>query len=238
MSLGDIFSDAISYPFSDIQKFVIVGVISLLASLSSVFATFGIQEGALYYIAAIIGIIFAIILSGYSVDVIKNAIGRSIEIPDFDFMTNFINGLKALVISIVYMIIPIIIAIILLVIFGALGAGIDHMVASLGFASIIIFVLFVLFGIFEIVALARFADTGDLGAALSFGDVFEDAKRIGILKIILALIILFIIIIVASLLLSLLSFIPYIGVIIGSILIGGFTTLLSSRVLGLLYADA
>ena len=238
MSLGEIFSDAIKYPFSDITNFLIVGVLALLASLSSVIASFGVESTAILAIASIIGFIFTLVLSGYSVDVIKKGIESSNDFPIIDLKANLINGIKAIIIGIVYMIIPIIIAIALMAIFGVIGAGIDHAVASLGIASIIVFIIFILFGIFEMIGLARFANTGELGEALNFGAVFEDVKRIGILNIIAFIVVLIIIAIIASIIMSLFAFIPYIGVIIVTVLAGAFMTLFANKALGLLYAGA
>lgn len=238
MSLGEIFSDALKYPFSDITNFLIVGILALLASLSSVMASFGFQEGAIALIASIIGLIFTLILSGYGIDVIKKGIEGSNAFPDIDLKGNLIDGIKALIIGIVYMIIPTIIAIVLMLVFGVLGAGLDHVFASLGIASIIIIILFILFGIFEMVALAKFADTRDLGAALNIGGVIEDAKKIGILKIIAFVIVVMIIAIVATLIISLFAVIPYIGIIIATLVLGAFAVLFANRALGLLYADA
>ena len=238
MSLTDIFSDAITYPFSDITNFLIVGVLAVLASLSSVVTSFGVESTAIIALAGIIGFIFSLILSGYSVDVIKNGIDSSRAFPDIDLKENLINGIKAMIIGIVYMIIPCIIAFALLAVFGLVGAGIDHVVASLGLASIIIFIIFILFGIFEVIALARFADTKDLGDALSIGAVIEDVKKVGIINIILFLIILMIIVFIATLIISLFAFIPYIGVIIATLILGAFLVLFGNRALGLLYAGA
>jgi len=99
-------------------------------------------------------------------------------------------------------------------------------------------IVFIFFAIFEMVALARFADTGELGEALNIGEVIEDVKRIGVGQIILFAIASVIILIVASLLVSVLGFIPFIGIIIAQLIIGAFTTLFYSRGIGLLYAGA
>lgn len=238
MSIGDILSDAISYPFSDITNFLIVGVLAVLACISTVLAPFGIDGGITGAIVAIIGFIFSLILSGYSVDVIKKGIESSNDFPNIDLQENLVNGIKAMIISIVYMIIPTIIAIVLLFIFGGIGAGIDHIFASLGLASIIVIILFILFGIFEIVALARFADTKELGEALNIGAVIEDAKRIGFLKVILLVVIIMIIVLVASVIIGLFALIPVIGTIIATLLLGAFIVLFYSKAIGLLYAGA
>ena len=239
MSLGEIISNAISYPFSDIGKFLIVGILVLLAGFYSFIGSFGIQNSSiLALIIVLISLIFSIVLSGYSVDVIKTGIDNSDEIPAIDIMRNLINGLKTLVIGIVYFIIPIIIMLVLGVITGAIGAGLDHLAAAMGVTAIIAAIIFILFAIFEVVALARFADTDELGAALNIGEVIEDVKRIGILKIIGFIVIAFIIVLIASFITSFFAIIPFLGVIIAMIVFGAFLTLFVYRGLGLLYADA
>lgn len=238
MGLSDIISDSVQYPFSDITKFLIVGVISLFSGLSSLFGNWGVNSFILITLAGIIGLIFTLILSGYSIRVTKYAINHSNEFPDLDVQNNLIDGIKALIISIVYFIIPIIVTLIFAVITGAIGAGLNQMMVSLGVFAVIAVIVFMFFAIFEIVALARFADTGELGEALNIGEVIEDVKRIGIGRIILFVIVSVIIIIIASLIVSILGIIPFIGVLIAQLVIGAFITLFYSRAIGLLYAGA
>jgi hypothetical protein len=238
MGLGDILSDSVVYPFSDITKFLIVGVISLFSGLSALFGNWGVNNFILVTLAGILGLIFTLILAGYGVRVTKYAINRSNEIPDLDLQNNLIDGIKSLIIAIVYFIIPIIITIIFAIITGAISAGFNQMMAGLGVFLVIVVIVFIFFAIFEMVALARFADTGELGEALNIGEVIEDVKRIGVGQIILFAIASVIILIVASLLVSVLGFIPFIGIIIAQLIIGAFTTLFYSRAIGLLYAGA
>lgn len=238
MSITDIVSDAVTYPFSDITKFLIVGVISLLAGLSSLFSSWGYDGFIITAIGVIIGVVFTLILEGYTLPVIKKGIQHSNEIPDIDPVVNLIDGIKVVIIEIVYFIIPIIIA----VLFGGLttlvGAGLNHTGAGLGFGTLIAIIVFIIFSIFEIVAVARFADTGEMSAAFSIGSVIEDAKRIGILNILLFLIIAVIIMVIVSIIVSLLAVIPFIGIILSTIIIGGFVVLFYNKGIGLLYAGA
>ena len=238
MSLGDIISDSVVYPFSDITKFLIVGIISLFSGLSALFGNWGVNNFILVTLAGILGLIFTLILSGYGVRVTKYAINRSNELPDLNLQNNLIDGIKSLIIGIVYFIIPIVITLIFAIITGAISAGFNQMMAGLGVFLIIVVIVFIFFAIFEMVALARFADTGELGEALNIGEVIEDVKRIGIGQIILFAIAAVIIISIASLLFSFLGIIPFIGIIIAQLIIGAFITLFYSRAIGLLYAGA
>lgn len=238
MSLTEIITDAVYYPFSNITNFLIVGVLTVLASFSSIATSFGIEGGVTAFIAAIISFVFAFVVSGYSVDVIRKGIEQSNDFPDIDLKENFINGIKAVIIEFIYMLIPIIIAFVLMVVFGVVGAGINHVFASLGLASFLIVIIFVFFAVFEMVALARFAKTRSFGEALNIGAVIEDVKRIGILKIIAFVIIVLIISLLVGAIIGLFTFIPYIGVIIATLVLGAFALLFTNKALGLLYAEA
>lgn len=238
MSLTEILSDSIKYPFSDITKFLIVGIIALLAGITSVLGSFGVDNAILNVIGLIIGLIFALMLSGIGLDVVRGAINHSDAIPDIDPMNNIIDGLKVLVISIVYFIIPIIITLLFTGVSGAIGAGLNNIVAALGFAVIIAIIIFIIFAIFQIIALARFAESGKLGDAFSFGEIFEDIKQIGIGKIIALIIIAIIVVAIAAIISSIFALIPFVGSIISSILIGAFVVLFYNRAIGLLYIDA
>lgn len=237
MSLSQIITDSIKYPFSDLKKFAIVGIIALLAGISNVFPTLGVDNGAVLLIGIVISLIFALILSGFGLSVIKKAVGHADEIPDIDPVNNFIDGIKVLVISIVYFLIPFIITLILAMITGAIGAGLDNVVAAFGVIGVLALIVFIIFAIFEIIALARFAKADEFGAAFNFGEIFEDIKNIGILKILALIIIAIIIIIIASIIASVFALIPFVGIIIAEILIGAFVVLFYNRAIGLLYAE-
>lgn len=238
MSLGEILSDAIRYPFSDITKFLIVGILALLAGITSVLYPTGSDGSVIFILLAIISLVFAFIISGYGVAVIRNTIKNSDEIPGIDPVANIIDGIKVAIIGIVYYIIPLILVVIISFVLGLIGAGLNQVSAVVIIASIIGIILFVLFSIFEIVAVARFADKGELGAALSIGEVIEDAKRVGILNIILFTIVAVILILILLLIAGVLALIPIIGIIVGVIILGGFMILFYNRGIGLLYASA
>ena len=155
-----------------------------------------------------------------------------------DPVNNFIDGIKVIIIGIVFFIIPFIITFILMLITGAVGAGLDNLVAGLGFGAIIAVILFIIFAIFEIIAIARFAKTDEFGDAFNFGAIMEDIKRIGIAKIIAFLIVAFIVIFIAYIIISILAIIPFIGIIIAEIISGAFVLLFYNRGIGLLYDDA
>ena len=238
MGLVDIFADAVRYPFSDIAKFLFVGVLALLASLSSVVSSFGIDNVIVSSIAAVISFVFILMLSGYCIGVIRRGIEHSRRVPLIDPVTNIIDGIKSFIIAIVYFIVPIIITAALAMLTGVAGYELNHLFAALGLAGVLAMIVFVLFAIFEVIALARFANTGNISAAFNIGGVLADVQKIKFLNILLFLIISLVIMFIASLIAAAVSFIPYVGVIIATILIGAFVSLFYYRALGLLYSYA
>ncbi|WP_407415922.1 DUF4013 domain-containing protein [Methanobrevibacter sp.] len=236
MGLGDIFSKSFSYPFSDLTKYLMVGlgmiICDLDASLGEIFG----QDSFIVIIAFIIAVLFSFVVAGYTVNVTKRGIDNSKEIPGFDFKNNFIDGLKLFVVFLFYFIIPIIITLVLLFMFGVIGAGFGHIVGSLGIWAVFALIIFIVFGILGVVAQSRYAISHSIGYAINIGEVVEDVKRIGILKIILFLIVEHILLIVYVLILGVVTVVPAIGTMITDVILGGFLILSINYGVGLLYS--
>ena len=112
MKLGEIFGDALKYPISNPQSLIIVGVIFLIANLTTLLAQFGVRNSAFATIWTIVALVVSLLLVGYGLSILKNAIDLGDDIPSFDWMNNFIDGIKVLVVQVVYMIVPTIVSII------------------------------------------------------------------------------------------------------------------------------
>ncbi|KUK00869.1 MAG: Uncharacterized protein XD44_1061, partial [Methanobacteriaceae archaeon 41_258] len=88
MKVGEIVGEALDYPGSDLNKVLILGILNLISFL----------------------IIPVFLVVGYNLRVLKATIAGFDELPDFDEWGDMlIDGLKVLVVGIVYMLIPIII---------------------------------------------------------------------------------------------------------------------------------
>ena len=238
MSIAKILTDSFKYPFSNIAIFLIVGVLALLGDFQGVYHELGF-EGTITSIVlfSIIAIFFRCFLYGYSMKVIKKGIENSNELPEFDFANDFVSGFKAFVITVVYFIIPMILSVIFSIPAGAIGYGLDLVNATVGFVGIIVLILFIVFGTFEMVATCRFANTGKFRAAFEFGEVIGEVKNIGFLKMLSFAGFFVVAFFVVSLVMALFNYIPYVGIIIASILIGGFMVLFYSKSLGMFYAE-
>ena len=188
-------------------------------------------------------------------------------LPDFDYVKQFVNGIKALILDIIYFIIPAIITIIVASATGLFTSftkivyiSIDAMsknannlttimaavpkttmntfTNALTITLIVAIILFIIFSLMSLTGLVRFAKTGSGTEGLRFRQILRDMSKVGLIKIIVTLIVIYIIAFVLSLIIGLIGLIPYIGVFIGIFVGVPFILLFLYRAIGLLYADA
>ena len=101
MDLREIIMDAIKYPISDTRKFLIFCVLIILMSLSTVLPSYGVKNGTLSIILTLVTLVVACIVLGYSVDVIKGGTEGEKTLPDFDYVKNFVIGIKAFILDLI-----------------------------------------------------------------------------------------------------------------------------------------
>ena len=116
----EIIKDAFIFPSQNLEKLAIYIVLTVvtgllvgggaaLGLLSTLNASYLAIIGVILFI---IGIILALIISGYQLDILKSGIDLVDEAPSFDWKNDLINGIKLLIVGIVYFIIPAIIVLI------------------------------------------------------------------------------------------------------------------------------
>ena len=118
MEIMEIIKEAFVFPSKDLSKLAIyiviciiaafllvIGVIAFAAGLSANAVVFSIIGVVLFILSLIIGLLIA----GYQIGIIKSGIDHTEKAPDFDWQANIITGIKDLIVSIVYYIIPAII---------------------------------------------------------------------------------------------------------------------------------
>ena len=222
MNLREIIIDAIKYPISDTRKFLIFCALIILMSLSTVLPSYGVKNDTLSLILSIVTLIVAFVVLGYSMDVIKGGTEHADTLPDFDYVKQFVLGIKSLILNLIYFIIP---AVLVIIVASATGL----------FSS---FTEIVLFSFLSFTAQGRFAKTESGTEGLRFREILRDISKVGLLKMIVTLIVIYIIALALVFVIGLIGLIPYIGVFI-SIFIGvPYVVLYIYRAIGLLYADA
>ena len=132
MSVSSIFNNAFRFPFSAMDKWLILGVLLVIGSLSSILVSWGIDLGVASIITSIIALIAGFIVSGYSLAIVRDTIHGYDQLPSFDIGENIIDGIKVFILGIVYSIIPVIVFFALLIVTGAAEAFIEIINLTMG----------------------------------------------------------------------------------------------------------
>ncbi len=133
MEITEIIKEAFIFPSQNLEKLAIYIVLTFVLALLAVFgvitALLGINDGSFYFVLTfiflILGIIVALIITGYQVGVLKSGIDHDESAPSLELKNDFITGLKMLAVSIVYFIIPAIVGWIMVFITNILGQIMD-----------------------------------------------------------------------------------------------------------------
>lgn len=193
-----------------------------------------------WIILIIASIIFPLIM-GYSLRIMK---GTTPAPEPGEYLGMFIDGIKMLIIEIVYMIIPIIIGVAIFALSGGFGSAamfgmnvenpaayMGMLLASFGISMIIFIIVAFIFSLFAIIGMVRFARTGSMGQAFAFGEITNTIGKIGWGSYLIALIVLFIVIFIIY---AVLGLIPVIGSII-NLIIAPYIVMMTSRYYSLIY---
>ena len=224
MEIGEIISDAVKYPSSNWKKVLILGVFFILSIV-------------------IVGIFFVL---GYFLRILKSTIAGVDELPEFDDWGDmFVDGLKVLVVYIVYLLIPGIVIV----------AGVFTSIASLaatntsiytapasffaliGVTGIIGYILALIFALFAYIAVANMAYYDEIEAAFRFSEILDKIKMIGWGKYIIWYIVMWVIALIVGLIAGILNIIPLIGTIIALLVIYPYFVMFFSRSLGLIFTS-
>ena len=267
MNLREIIMDAIKYPISDTPKFLIFCVLIILMSLSTILPSYGLKNNTLSLILSLVTLIVSFIVLGYSVEVIKGGTEGDNTLPDFDYVKQFVMGIKAMILEIIYFIIPAIIVIIVasasglftsftkivyasidaidngasnftMIMAGIPQSTVNTFTNALTVTLIVAIILFIIFSLMAVTGLVRFAKTEKGTEGLRFMEILKDMSKVGFIKIIVTLIVIYIIALALAFVIGLIGLIPYIGVFIGIFVGVPFILLFLYRAIGLLYADA
>lgn len=264
--LIDIFKESLQYPIKDIKLLLIFGVFFVVMQLSNILFGWGVNLGsAVNAILGILALVAAILVFGYFVAVLRENISGSDAVPEIDFGTNFIDGIKYLIVAIVYMIIPFIISVIIAAVTGVFGNAIEigsiisqnpelienataltqgipqdllaGLFGGLSITAVISVILFIIFVLLFLIASARLAETRSIKEALLINKVIEDIGEIGFGRYIGWYIIYIIIALVLGIIFAIISAIPYIGALLSALVCSPFIYLFNGRALGLLYGE-
>jgi len=199
------YAEALKRPFSDLTKLLIYIVISIIPIVN-------------------------IISSGYLLDVAQTAMKRQKKLPEFkDYGRLFVEGLKVIVISVIYAIPAIIVA----VLAGAsawvsYGFGLSSAAAGLGILGMIVAAIIALIMIYMGTgAILNYADKRKLSEAFNFGAI---SKKVFTSKFFAGWILS---IVISGIIGFVLGFIPLIGRLLGA----GIGGIFYMSVMGEIYSE-
>ena len=257
MELTDIVKSSFKYPF-DIPKWTVLSILTIIGNLAIVLPYLFQIEDMNIEILLLISTLVSIFVLGYGINILRNSISKSDEMPDFNIKTNFIDGLKHIVVSFVYLIIPLVVFIALSYLMNITAYNFDLVAFSFTKTTIlnqtadsiysvsqtaaptlnviitliISFIISLVFALFEIIALCRLAKFNSLKEAFNFKVIFKEFRQKGV-KLLIGIIILCLISILLSAVFSIFNLFR-VGIIIS--LIGyAYLTILNYRFIGLLY---
>jgi len=221
MNIGDIFSDSLEYPSKSLKRVVVLGVLSLFSIL----------------------IIPFFLLFGYALRVMRKSIEGATEPPVFDdFGAMIVDGLKYLVVTIIYFLIPGILMGIGIIAISTSGDMVGDSAAPIAFlmgSGLVLLgvLLLIVILVIETIGIANMAHTGKLGAAFRFGEILRIIGSIGWSRYIIWYIILTIVILLFAAAGLLVGIIPIVGLLVYVLLIAPYVTIFQYRATGLIYRE-
>ena len=201
------------------------------------YAKEGVYERTDRWIRLILGtILLGIPLSGYIIRIYRGATpAPAVE----DWGALFIDGLKLMVIGLIYAIPVIIVAVITIwpLVMAAIAGNQEAIAAGIGtfLTSIVVLAIIgIIIALFEFIGVVRFARTGKMGEAFNFSAIIGTIGKIGWVSYIVALIIMMVIVGIIEMICMA---IPFVGGLILFILIP-FIVLFEARYLCQVYDSA
>ena len=267
MEITEIIKESFIFPANNLKALAIYIAITFVMGIlvaGGIFSALGIENSALYgilsFILFIIAVLVGFILSGYEIDIIKTGIDLEDLAPDFDWKADLIRGIKAIIVAIVYFIIPAFITnvpgnflnVAQYVNQTAVNANgtvvansvlemvpdsvMSGLVGSISITLLVAAVLFIIFSFIQVMANSRLANTDSLGEALNIPEAVKDISRIGVGKVLATLILVFIVsLVIGAILSAVYQQVPQLSIL--NIIVTPYLMFFTNRATGLLYSD-
>jgi hypothetical protein len=246
LDIGDIVKNSLVYPLSNIKNFLILGVIILFAELYAIIQSLGIKS-SIFVLLLVLTFLLMLFRSGYNLRILNSSIGGYDVLPDFgNWMGMFKDGVKLLIVLIIFMIplIILLVACIFILTMVLISSG-----ASSGVGRIMLMLTLALIGLYVIIVypliLMAFANMAknenNISYALKLGEIRTKISDIGLGNYIgwyIVTVIIYAILISVGMGLSVLfglAHVKFIGIIINALTIGPFAAIFLYRSTSLMY---
>jgi hypothetical protein len=184
-------------------------------------------------------ILLGIPLMGYMMKVLRGT-KPAPEVDDWG--TLFIDGIKYIIVKIIYAIPLIIVGFLVLgaAFMTAMSGNVAAMtgaIAGMLVGLLLIFILAIVIALFEMIGMVRFARTGSIGEAFNFNAILATIGKIGWIPYIIALVVFLIVAVVIGIIMAIIMKVPILGWIIYLCVIAPMT-IFFARYICLLYDSA
>ena len=184
-------------------------------------------------------ILLGIPLMGYAMKVLRGT-KPAPEVDDWAPL--FIDGIKYIIVKIIYAIPLIIVGFLVLgaAFMTAMSGNVAAMtgaIAGMLVGLLLIFILAIVIALFEMIGMVRFARTGSIGEAFNFNAILATIGKIGWVPYIIALVVFLIVAVVIGIIITIIMMVPILGWIIYLCLIAPMT-IFFARYICLLYDSA
>lgn len=252
MNIGDIIKNSLNYPLSNTKNLLFLGVIMLIGQLFSIVTSLGIRNSLLYILLGLVLLITIFLRSGYSIRILESSINGSDTLPDLDkWKIMFIDGLKLIVVEIIYFIplIMIIVIISMITVFMTISTGAhvksDNFIVMIGMIGIVSVIYILIVYPILLMAISNMAyHEKNISYVLYFGEIKALISNIGIGKLFgwfISTIIIYVVMIGIGLVINYLfglAHLTFIGLIFYSLLIIPFAITFLYRSTSLIYKSA
>jgi hypothetical protein len=188
LKFTEILSDSFRYPLTNLKRYIILGILLFFSFL----------------------IIPGILANGYMLRIIKHSFKDSNDFPPFnEWLSLFEDGIKYLIVNIVYLSIPLFVTIFISIIIVSMAPISDFNTFFNTFVSVLIIIGLIILTIpyfLSLIALPHIVKKNKLGSLFEIKNLLNVIRRIGWIKYLAAVVLLTLF----SILVSALSFIPQI----------------------------
>lgn len=236
MDMKDIIINSLRYTTSNWIKVLLLGLVIFMADISNELTVHGYTCDILRYVTILAGIILGIYQFGFIFRIIKETTLGNDKMPKFDrYVSTFIHGLKEVLVTVIYFIIPFIL-IIVSVMYVDDMTGPKTMEIEFIFIFSGLFLASLTYIIYQSAVLNMANNHGTVKSAFDFKSIFKKVRVIGIKRLgfIYLLTVVFVFIVEITLA-DAMTFLPYdLGDLISSFLIAPFLLIFIARTLGLI----
>ncbi|MEN6330150.1 MAG: DUF4013 domain-containing protein [Methanobacteriaceae archaeon] len=244
MDIDAVVNDALKYPYQSLPRVLILGAVPLgallIALVVMLLLTFTSSDLALA-VSVVVGsallFISGLFVAGYFIRVIESSLNGEDDLPDFSNQGELlVNGLKLLVVQVVYLLIPTLV--IILCLWIIYSASVHSILVVIMLTSILVILLLFLFSMFLIMATAHLAATGSIKEALRFSVVQQKIATIGWGTYTLWYLLMLVLGMVGVVAMAFISIIPILGSFVGWVLVQPYLEILLARSVALVYLSA